>query len=70
MILAAVMILGSLSLFEEKLVVASGRKPNTETLIAASADLLLDEDGFVHVDENCCSTLPGVYAIFASDWWH
>lgn len=47
----------------EKLVVASGRKPNTETLIAASADLLLDEDGFVHVDENCCSTLPGVYAI-------
>lgn len=47
----------------EKLVVASGRKPNTETLIAASADLLLDEDGFVRVDENCCSTLPGVYAI-------
>jgi len=47
----------------EKLVVASGRKPNTETLIAASADLLLDEEGFVHVDENCCSTLPGVYAI-------
>ena len=47
----------------EKLVVASGRKPNSETLIAASADLLLDEDGFVHVDENCCSTLPGVYAI-------
>lgn len=49
--------------FFEKLVVASGRKPNTETLIAASADLLLDEEGFVHVDENCCSTLPGVYAI-------
>jgi len=47
----------------EKLIVASGRKPNTETLIAASADLLLDEEGFVHVDENCCTTLPGVYAI-------
>ncbi|MDF1584530.1 MAG: dihydrolipoyl dehydrogenase [Methyloprofundus sp.] len=47
----------------DKLIVASGRKPNTETLIAASADLLLDEEGFVHVDKNCCSTLPGVYAI-------
>ncbi len=47
----------------EKLVVASGRKPNTETLIAPSADLLLDEEGFVHIDKNCCSTLPGVYAI-------
>jgi len=47
----------------DKLVVASGRKPNSESLIAPSADLLLDEEGFVHVDENCCSTLPGVYAI-------
>jgi len=47
----------------EKLIVASGRKPNTETLVAASADLLLDEEGFVHVDESCCTTLPGVYAI-------
>lgn len=49
--------------FFDMLVVASGRKPNTESLIAASADLLLDEEGFVHVDENCCTTLPGVYAI-------
>jgi len=47
----------------DKLVVASGRKPNTEILIAPSADLLLDEEGFVLVDKNCCSTLPGVYAI-------
>lgn len=47
----------------EQLIVAPGRKPNTETLIADSADLLLDEEGFVHVDENCCTTLPGVYAI-------
>ncbi len=54
---------GQHQIFFEKLVVASGRKPNTETLIAASADLLLDEEGFVHVDESCCTTLPGVYAI-------
>lgn len=54
---------GRLQCSFDKLVVASGRKPNTESLIAASADLLLDEEGFVHVDENCCTTLPGVYAI-------
>jgi dihydrolipoamide dehydrogenase len=47
----------------EQLIVASGRKPNTEILIADSADLLLDEEGFVHVDENCCTTLPSVYAV-------
>ena len=54
---------GQQQCYFDKLIVASGRKPNTETLIAASADLLLDEEGFVHVDENCCTTLPGVYAI-------
>jgi dihydrolipoamide dehydrogenase len=47
----------------DKLIVASGRKPNTENLIAAEANLMLDENGFVHVDENCRTTLPGVYAI-------
>lgn len=47
----------------DKLIVASGREPNTKNLFAAEADLLLDENGFVHVDSNCCTTLPGVYAI-------
>jgi dihydrolipoamide dehydrogenase len=47
----------------DQLIVASGRRPDTDRLIADSADLLLDEEGFVHVDENCCTTLPGVYAI-------
>jgi dihydrolipoamide dehydrogenase len=47
----------------DKLIVASGRKPNTENLAAAEANLMLDENGFVHVDENCRTTLPGVYAI-------
>ncbi len=54
---------GSHQCIFEKLVVASGRKPNTESLIAPSADLLLDEEGFVHVDKNCATTLPGVFAI-------
>ena len=54
---------GSHSLRLDKLVVASGRRPNTETLFAPEADLLLNESGFVHVDENCCTNLPRVYAI-------
>lgn len=47
----------------DKLIVAAGRKPNSENLAAAEAQLLLDENGFVHVDEHCATNLPGVYAI-------
>lgn len=54
---------GTHTLLLDKLIVASGREPNTTNLAAAEAELLLDENGFVHVDKNCCTTLPGVYAI-------
>jgi dihydrolipoamide dehydrogenase len=54
---------GTHTLRVDKLIVASGRKPNTAYLAAAEANLLLDENGYVYVDENCRSTLPGVYAI-------
>ncbi|MDO9425096.1 MAG: dihydrolipoyl dehydrogenase [Methylobacter sp.] len=54
---------GTHALRVDKLIVASGRKPNTENLAAAEANLLLDENGYVHVDENCRTNLPGVYAI-------
>jgi dihydrolipoamide dehydrogenase len=54
---------GTHALRVDKLIVSSGRKPNTENLAAAEANLLLDENGYVHVDENCRTTLPGVYAI-------
>ncbi len=47
----------------DKLIVASGRRPNTAKLAAAEANLMLDENGFVHVDENCGTNLPGVFAI-------
>lgn len=47
----------------DKLIVATGRKPNTENLASPEAALTLDESGYVHVDENCMTTLPGVYAI-------
>jgi len=54
---------GTHSLRVDKLIVASGRKPNTENLAAPEANLLLDENGYVHVDENCRTNLPGIYAI-------
>ncbi|MDT8406971.1 MAG: dihydrolipoyl dehydrogenase [Methylococcales bacterium] len=47
----------------DKLLVASGRKPNSENVAAPEAELLLDEQGYVHVDDQCCTTVPGVYAI-------
>lgn len=47
----------------DKLIVASGRIPNTGNLADPKADLLLDENGYVHVNENCRTNLPGVYAI-------
>ncbi len=47
----------------DKLIVAVGRKPNSENLASAEANLLLDENGFVHVDEQCMTNLPGVFAI-------
>ncbi|MFL6624062.1 MAG: dihydrolipoyl dehydrogenase [Sulfurifustis sp.] len=47
----------------DRLIVAVGRRPNTDGLYEASTELLLDEFGFIHVDERCRTNLPGVYAI-------
>ncbi len=47
----------------DKLLVCVGRRPNTDNLAAPSVDLVLDERGFVHVDEQCATPLPGVYAV-------
>jgi len=54
---------GSHNLRVDKLIVACGRKPNSMMLAAPEADLLLDENGYVYVDKNCRTNLPGVYAI-------
>ena len=54
---------GTHALRVDKLIVAIGRKPNTENLAAPAANLLLDENGYVHVDENSRTNLPGVYAV-------
>ena len=51
------------SLTVDRLIVAVGRRPCTDGLAAAETELLLDEQGFIHVDEECCTSTPGVYAI-------
>lgn len=47
----------------DRLIVAVGRRPNTDGLAADEAGLLLDEWGVIHVDEQCCTNLPGIWAI-------
>ncbi|MDH3310932.1 MAG: dihydrolipoyl dehydrogenase [Gammaproteobacteria bacterium] len=47
----------------DKLIVAVGRRSNTAGLMADDSKLLLDEWGFVHVDEYCRTNLPKVYAV-------
>ncbi len=47
----------------DKLIVAVGRKPNSDNIFDEEADLDLDERGFIHVNDQCETSLPGVYAI-------
>jgi len=54
---------GEQTITVDKLLVAVGRRPNSDNIAAPEADLLLDERGYVHVDELCRTNLPGVYAI-------
>jgi dihydrolipoamide dehydrogenase len=54
---------GQQNLIVDKLVVAVGRQPNTTDLFAADSNLLLDEAGFIHVDDQCRTNIPGVYAV-------
>ena len=47
----------------DRLIVAVGRKPNTDYIADEAAGLVLDERGLIHVDDNCETSMPGVYAI-------
>ncbi len=47
----------------DKLIVAVGRRPNSDNLWASDVELISDESGFVHVDDQCRTTLPDIYAI-------
>jgi len=47
----------------DKVLVATGRSPNTDGLNAAEVGLEMDERGFIVVDEMCRTNLSGVYAV-------
>ena len=47
----------------EKLIVSIGRVPNTTGLNGEAVGLKLDERGFVVVDDDCRTNLPGVWAV-------
>jgi dihydrolipoamide dehydrogenase len=47
----------------DRLIVSVGRVPNTDRLGIESVGLKLDAKGFIEVDQNCRTGVPGVYAI-------
>ncbi len=47
----------------DKLIVAVGRRPNTENLLSADCGVNLDERGFLFVNDLCATDAPGVYAV-------
>ena len=47
----------------DKLIVAVGRRPYTENLLAPDCGVNMDERGFIFVDDYCATDVPGVYAI-------
>ena len=54
---------GDQTLEVDKLIVAVGRRPVTEGLLSADSGVSLDERGFIHVDQQCKTGAPGVYAV-------
>lgn len=54
---------GETTLEVDKLLVAAGRKPNTDSINADAVGLHINQRGFIEVDEQCRTNLQGVYAI-------
>ncbi|MDH5612044.1 MAG: dihydrolipoyl dehydrogenase [Gammaproteobacteria bacterium] len=47
----------------DKLIVAVGRKPNSDTMFGDEMELVIDERSFIHVNKYCETSVPGIYAI-------
>ncbi len=47
----------------DKLIVAVGRRPYTQKLLAGDSGVNLDERGFIFVNDKCSTDAPGIYAI-------
>jgi dihydrolipoamide dehydrogenase len=54
---------GEHSLQVDKLIVAVGRRPYTQDLLAEGTGVELDERGFIKVDEQCRTSAPNVWAV-------
>ncbi len=54
---------GAQSIEVDKLIVAVGRRPFTDGLLAEDSGIALDERGFIIVDDECRTRVKGVYAI-------
>ncbi len=54
---------GPRKLSVDKLVVAVGRRPFTDELLAEDAGITTDERGFIQVDDECRTNVSGVYAV-------
>jgi dihydrolipoamide dehydrogenase len=54
---------GSHAIEVDKLIVAVGRKPYTEGLLADDAGIQIDDRGFIVVDDECRTRVKGVFAI-------
>ncbi|MDZ7643494.1 MAG: dihydrolipoyl dehydrogenase [Woeseiaceae bacterium] len=53
---------GKQSLDVDKLIVAVGRRPFTDGLLADDSGVQLDDRGFIEVDDECRTSVSGVYA--------
>lgn len=53
---------GEQSIEFDKLIVAVGRKPNTEGLGAEALGIKLDQNGFIHTDDHGRTNLAGIWA--------
>ena len=54
---------GKQTLSVDKLVVAVGRRPFTDGLLADNSGIQIDERGFIVVDDECRTNAKGIYAI-------
>lgn len=54
---------GDQSVTVEKLIVAVGRRPFTDNLFADDSGIVTDERGFITVDDECRTSVKGVFAV-------
>lgn len=47
----------------DKLIVAVGRRPYARKLFDTDSGITIDERGYVHVNQQCLTSAPGIYAI-------